>query len=328
VALRYLLDSDVHSFGTAGGTYVFWTRRETDFNPWTMLNDPQPEDIKRLLQAPWRRQGAPDVESNDFYALCVTSNQSRMVVRSWIATTVAGVRKNLDTYFKAQRIVGPNGDDSPYPLNRLALALVRRFADLSPQVMPALLEFALTGRPLPLWLADRAVQRARADTDNRMTRPRAAVMRLVFESQRLHFPNKEVPIVNAELDQQNTSAAYLCGRLLAVLEEVQRCAMPGVNATIVDKYFGTACSAPATVFGTLMRNAQAHLAKLRKTKKGAHYLLQKRIEEVSALMPPQGFPLTLTLQDQALFALGYYQQRAAGFYHKNEEVEESEEAEE
>ncbi|MFO8008481.1 MAG: type I-C CRISPR-associated protein Cas8c/Csd1 [Candidatus Brocadiia bacterium] len=326
LALRHLLDSPAHSFATAGGTYVFWTREPTEFNPWQFVSQADPEEVQRLLKTPWGRGGVPEMEPNEFYALCVSSNQSRMVVRSWLHTTVGQVKENLAAYFRAQRIVGPDGSDAPYPINTLILSLVRRFDDLSPQVVPALLEFALTGRPLPTYLLHQAVQRARADTDNRMTRPRAAIMRMVLESQR--STQKEGLTVSPELDPQNAHPAYVSGRLLAVLEEVQRRAIPGVKATLVDKYFGTACSAPASAFGVLMRHAQAHLGKLRKTSEGTHYLLQKRLEEVSGLLPADGFPRTLTLQDQALFALGYYQQRAAGFYQKEGEQQQETEQEE
>ena len=111
-----------------------------------------------------------------------------------------------------------------------------------------------------------------------------------------------------QLDLSNRDPAYLCGRLLAVLEQIQKQAIPGISATIIDRYFGTASSAPATVFGHLMRGAQAHLAKLRKTKEGAFYGLQQRLEEILNFLGE--FPGTLTLKEQALFSLGYYHQRA------------------
>jgi CRISPR-associated protein Csd1 len=121
-----------------------------------------------------------------------------------------------------------------------------------------------------------------------------------------------------ELDPDNQSAAYLCGRLLAVLEEVQERAIPGANATIIDRFFGTASSAPASVFGRLLRGAQPHLAKLERDNRGAYVALQQRLESILSGIKVQragtqytGFPSTLTLQDQGLFSLGYYHQRAA-----------------
>ena len=49
----------------------------------------------------------------------------------------------------------------------------------------------------------------------------------------------------------------------AVLEQVQERAIPSANATIVDRFFGTASSAPASVFGRLLRGAKKILAEMR-----------------------------------------------------------------
>jgi CRISPR-associated protein Csd1 len=109
-----------------------------------------------------------------------------------------------------------------------------------------------------------------------------------------------------ELDKGNTNPAYLCGRLLAELEAIQRASI-NPKATIVDRFYGSASTAPASVFGNLMRGTQAHLAKLRKEKPGLAVVFQKRLEEIqSGLM---GFPRVLTMEEQGLFALGYYHQR-------------------
>ncbi len=121
-----------------------------------------------------------------------------------------------------------------------------------------------------------------------------------------------------QLDKDNKNAAYRCGRLLAVLEEVQRRAIPNVSATIVDRFFGTASSAPVSVFGRLLRGAQPHLAKLERDNRGAYVGLQRRLEDILGGLAVHrrgaiytGFPGTLSLQEQGLFALGYYHQRAS-----------------
>lgn len=114
-----------------------------------------------------------------------------------------------------------------------------------------------------------------------------------------------------KLDPDNRHPAYLCGKLLAVLESVQEeAAKPRqLNSTIVDRFYGTASSAPASVFGHLLRGAQAHLGKLRREKPGTYTALEKRLEEIQSGLST--FPKTLTLEQQGLFALGYYHQRAA-----------------
>ena len=78
------------------------------------------------------------------------------------------------------------------------------------------------------------------------------------------------------LDETNTRPAYLCGRLLAVLKRTQQVALKSVKATLIDRFYGTASTAPATVFPRLIKGAQAHLGKLRKERLGAYTALQGR----------------------------------------------------
>ena len=95
-------------------------------------------------------------------------------------------------------------------------------------------------------------------------------------------------------------AAYHCGRLFAELEDIQKAAIPGINAGISDKFFGAASSAPASVFGLLLAGARDHLGKLRRTREGAYFGAEKRLEEIMAEI--EDFPMTLPLRDQALFS--------------------------
>jgi CRISPR-associated protein Csd1 len=90
--------------------------------------------------------------------------------------------------------------------------------------------------------------------------------------------------------------AYYCGCLLAVLERAQRAALGETNTTLVGRFFGAASSAPASVFGRLMRLSQAHLEKLRKEKPGVHKALRQHIQDITH---PHlaAFPRTLTLEE-------------------------------
>jgi CRISPR-associated protein Csd1 len=168
-----------------------------------------------------------------------------------------------------------------------------------------------------------AVKRNRAEQT--ITRPRAALIKMVLLSQHTDFPEEDSM---AQLDTQNQDPAYLCGRLLAVLERIQQAAIPGAGSTITDRFYGTFSSAPASVAGVLLRKSQAHLAKLRKERRGTERALQGKLEEIQALL--NDFPRTLTLEQQGLFGLGYYHQRAqdrADAIARKQEKEEAEAAE-
>jgi CRISPR-associated protein Csd1 len=306
-ALNHLLANERSSLRVGPVVYVFWTRQEVGFSPRDFLDRPDPQRIKDLVAAyrtgdeRYLRAGS----DTDFYASALSASGGRAVVRDWLHTTVGNARRNLARWFDLLDEVDEWGQPgAPLGVFRLAVSLHRRADDIEPQLPRVLVHVALHGGALPSWVLAQALKRCRADQD--VTYPRAGLIKAVLASQSEGMEVQSMTqVVPAE-----TRPACLCGRLLAVLEEVQRqAALPGkVGATIVDRFFGSACTAPASVFGNLLSQAQHHLGKLRKTRPGAHYALQRRLEEV--LAPLAGFPATLSLKEQALFSLGYYHERA------------------
>ncbi|MGI6129937.1 MAG: type I-C CRISPR-associated protein Cas8c/Csd1 [bacterium] len=306
-ALNSLIASEDNHVTIGPSVYVFWTRKEHGFSPVQFLSTPDPKDIRELIKSVYSAKSALAPDSTQFYALALTSSGGRVAVRDWLVTTVGEVQKNLARYFQTQRLVDRGGEyGQPYGLFTLAVSLFASSKDIKPHVIQAFMNVALLGRPLPRWVLYQAVRRCAVEQT--VTRPRASMIKMAL----VWGQNKEGEEgLMEKLDPANCNPGYLCGRLLAVLEFIQSAAMPGIKATIVDRYYGTASSAPASVYGRLLRSTQAHLTKLRKEKAGAHVSLQRLMGEVLGKL--KEFPSTLSLQDQALFALGYYHQRVAGW---------------
>jgi len=311
-ALNALLGSDETHLHVAGVEYVFWTARPATFSPIRFLAAPDASEVRQLLQAVWTGSEAATTgeDLTACYAMVLGASGGRAAVLSWIDSTIGEAKRCLAQYFALQELVNTDGSaGAPLPVWQLAAATVRDMAKESPpELVPSsLVQFALTGAPLPMDLLYLAVRRNRAEQS--VTRQRAMLIKLVMGSR--DQMARERSGWMSELDLSNREPAYLCGRLLAVLEAIQARALNNPNATIVDKFYGSASSAPASVFGTLLHGAQAHLSKLRKDERsrGAYLALEQRLEEI--LEPLQEFPTTLTLQEQGLFALGFYHQRAA-----------------
>ena len=303
-ALNHLLADERSSIFLGPSAYVFWTREESSFDPILMVR-PDPESVKLLFASPL--SGARYTETgNGFYALALSASGGRAVVRDYLETTVPSAEENLRKWFRAQGIVDVRGEPaSPLGLYALAASAYRDAnKEMTPQIPASLVRAALKGGRVPEDLLARAVRRNRAESD--VSRPRAALMKLVL------VYGGEGEIMADALDSlkpEVRDSAYNCGRLLAQLEDLQRAAIPGVKATIVDRYYGAASSAPASVFGTLMRNHTAHIGKVRKERPGVGTAIQDRIGEITTNIG-QEFPRTLTMRQQAVFALGYYHQRA------------------
>ena len=115
------------------------------------------------------------------------------------------------------------------------------------------------------------------------------------------------------LDLENNHPAYRLGRLFAALEKIQEDANPGINATIRERYYGAASSSPVSVFTTLLRLKNHHLAKL--TNRGRAVNFERLLAEIMGGI--QDFPRHLSLPEQGRFAIGYYHQRQ-DFFRKSE----------
>jgi CRISPR-associated protein Csd1 len=111
--------------------------------------------------------------------------------------------------------------------------------------------------------------------------------------------------------------AYNCGRLLAVLDDLQYAAQGRVGAGVVARYYGNASTFPRNVFPTLLKRAKPHAAKLKKdpAKQAAGFALESKINGICGLFTARTpgtapeFPGLLSPQEQGRFALGFHQQK-------------------
>ena len=116
------------------------------------------------------------------------------------------------------------------------------------------------------------------------------------------------------LNVNETNQGYLLGRLMAILEKAQKDALGDVNASVLDKYLNSALAAPETVFPTLLKLFEKHLAKSEK------FYIKVILGEIMEYFSSEGFPQTLDFRDQGRFLIGYYHQNQQ-LYTKKETVE-------
>ena len=301
-ALNFLLSSEQNHLKVNETVCVFWTRtQQTSFNFGTLLSKPDAAQVKALADGIRSGKRGAALDDDAFYAVTLSASGGRTVIRDWIDTTVGEAKAALQRWFALQALMDERGElAAPLGLYLLAGSTVRELKDLPVTTPRALLNAALTQTPLPMAMLYQAVRRNRAEQG--VTRPRAALIKLVLLSHQPH----EMETTMVELDPTHPDPAYHCGRLLAVLADIQEAAIG--KAAIVDRFYGTASSAPASVFGRLLRGAQPHLAKLERDRRTTASALNRRLEGVVSAL--SSFPTTLTLQQQGLFALGFYHQRA------------------
>jgi CRISPR-associated protein Csd1 len=305
--LQELIDGKEHHIKIGDESIaLFWTSR--GFGESSLLeifDDPQPEDVKRLLRATEHPSGARVVESERYRMMALSGSGARISIRSWLDMALPKAQENMLLWLERQRIADYRSEDgtSVFSVYRLLRTTVRsgpgaRSEPLPPRALPDMVTAALLGQAPPWSLAQLALGRARVE-EHPVPAARAALLKLMLS----HQQEDGQPDLT-RLNEDHPSPGYQCGRLFCELEEAQHAAL-GIRS-MSGRFYGSASMTPALVFGRLVRGAQPHLDRLQRDRPGAYFALQERLTEIMGRI--DSFPSTMSIQEQALFALGYYHQ--------------------
>ncbi|WP_424529242.1 type I-C CRISPR-associated protein Cas8c/Csd1 [Sphaerisporangium viridialbum] len=313
-ALNDLLSNDKHRRRGDDNVFIWWLREPADFDP-LIIDAPHLKDVERLLQEVRRGQTGTLVDDNAFYALTLSANQSRVVVRDWLDVPLPEIKRRFAAWFLDHASTELWSDGLKYVALWQMVRASGRWNRGRKAYQPGsaahglerdLLHAALHGTPPPSSLVPQLLHRIR--NDHHIDLPRVAMLRLALTRP----PYKEN--VMPGLDETATDPAYVWGRLFAVLEAIQRRALPDTNATIRDRYFGLAMTQPAATMRLLRTNANGHLKKLigKEATRPAGRALDGRLASISQLIDREsGLPAHLDARGQVQFILGYDHQRAS-----------------
>lgn len=283
---------------------LFWTQKETEFNPLMVTNPPTSTEVVKLFGSIWNGESKVGevVDSNMFYSLTLSSAAARISVRDWTAISIAEYKKNIADWFEDIEI--DNGANIYSPLYRMVNATFkassrdRKDPDAKSRIGPILWYAAIKGRmyKLPIMVLQTVLNRLWVG--DYFSTGKAAVIKLVINRN----TNKKM---KSTLDENNTSVAYLCGRLFAHIESMQRMAIGKVNSGIKERFFAAAAQQPAYVFGILLtKNVPVYERKVDKKWK-------EKLEGIAKMISKNGvFPQRFAPIEQGEFALGYYYQKA------------------
>ncbi|MEK0082681.1 type I-C CRISPR-associated protein Cas8c/Csd1 [Benzoatithermus flavus] len=303
-------------------TVVFWADvPEAEVIVHGLFDPPPPDEkseaaaVRDVLEQMARgrpiREVRPDIaEDTRFYVLGLSPNAARLSMRFWHETTFGDLTRHFQEHWQDLRLEPSPWGGSPPALWRLLMELAPqgKAENVPAHLAGELTRSVLTGGRYPRALLAAALMRMRADRAVNGRRVALCKAVIVRELRCNSSSSAEDHLVS--LDRDETNPGYRLGRLFAVLEDIQRAALGwSVNATIRDRYYGAASATPASVFPLLIRNANHHLASIRKVRGGGlAYALEKEMGQIL-----DGFgtvlPRNLGIEDQGRFAIGYYHER-------------------
>ena len=317
-------------------TAVFWaversSKRQVSADFMQLLDQPDPLAVRDYLDGIWGSH-PPEIAKSDFYVTILLKGTGRFSVRSWHTDTLGNADCYVKQYFNAINL--PDFSEG-VTLGNMARATIaktkKQKTKPAPATYNALFEAASRGTSLPFGLLVSMIERQRAelasgDPKTKDFRSRLAARTALIQ---LYFALKPDNPFDTTLGEiMNTKdTAILCGRLLALLDEIHNKAHDGKSASSpANRLYGAASATPALVFPRLCELARYHLQKMNSGL--AHKLefgvpkerrdddVQEDFEGLAAVVSRlkevsgDTFPRMLSLEDQGRFALGFYYERA------------------
>jgi CRISPR-associated protein Csd1 len=305
--------------GNTLATYWFLEKLPDEEDPLSWLTEP-PEQTQasaelkaqELLRA-INDGKRPDLANNRYMALILSGAAGRVMVREILQGTFESLARNIDCWFSDLSIVNREGNGiATRPkffsvVNAIEFLskdgrILRNIDDVPPPLIRELWRSAITGGQIPSSAVSRTLMRIRSDMVSDMP-----PMETRFSIIKSYFSRKGDENMKPYLNPEHPHPAYHCGRLLAVLARLQRTALGDVGAGVVQRYYTAASQTPGLILGRLAANAKNHLGKI---EGGLVYWYEDQIAEIMGRIKDT-VPRTLTLEEQSLFALGYYQQIAS-----------------
>lgn len=327
-ALNYLLSDRSHGTTIGDTAVVYWSEEgdERYQNIFACVSEPTMENqeivdgvFKNLAEG--KAVVAQDVKDSldmekRFYILGLAPNAARLAVRFFYQDSFGNILKHIKEHYDRMEIVRPAADAVEYLgiWRMLQETVNKKSRDKKPvpSMSGTVYRSIISGSRYPATLYQAVLGRIRAEQDDgdsriyKITRGRAAIIKAYL----LKNGNIREEITMA-LNEDSNNTAYILGREFAVLEAIQEEANPGINATIKDKYFNSACATPAAIFPILFKLKNSHIKKMNNGAKEIYY--EKMLCDLQGrLTVAEGqraaCPRRLTLEEQGMFILGYYHQ--------------------
>ncbi|MBE6085439.1 MAG: type I-C CRISPR-associated protein Cas8c/Csd1 [Selenomonas ruminantium] len=330
-ALNTLLADSRHVKVFGDTTLVYWAEQDNEsyqdcfggfcLQDENIMEDKVLEHIFSCLKKdePINYQGVDVDYNNKFYILGLSPNAARLSVRFFLQSDFGTILKNAAKHMENMELVRPSYKKKHIPLWLLLAATVSpksRDKAASPLLSGAVLKSILTGNRYPESLFQYVMLRIRSEQDNAEASP--PIYKITYERCAIikaYLCRNGKRGITVALNEDEKDVAYVLGRIFAVWEHIQEEANRGINATIKDRYFDSACATPARIFPILQKLSGHHLRKLEDRKK---IYFEKQLTSLMGKINAGAIPNILQLKDQGMFILGYYHQVQARYTKKED----------
>ncbi|MGN0575379.1 MAG: type I-C CRISPR-associated protein Cas8c/Csd1 [Ruminococcus sp.] len=267
--LNMLIEDKKHCVMIKDLAIIFFAMKSDDSKECDCMCDflsSSPTDTEKSLESMFRKaQGGSvgdtnyEIDNNViFYIAGLTSSSISRISQKFIYRNKFGtIVENLIQHQKDLQIDSENDKPIVFSMIEKQLVSPEALSDSSsskvpPPLLSSIILSALNGTNYPNALLENVVRRIKTDRDIEEKHfincnyIRTGIIKACINRKMRNSGKKEE--FTMALDLENNNGAYLCGRLFAVYEKIQKEASGGeLNRTIKDSYFASACARPATI---------------------------------------------------------------------------------
>lgn len=339
-ALNYMLADREHSFVVGDISVVCWAKDgNSDFQDSFLAalrgesqsySTAEVQDMAgKLCKAEYVSFDESKLDKDcEFYVLGLSGSKARVSVRFFYRNSFGHLLENVKKH-KDRLLIDAPGFENP-----TKMSLWRLLRETKPRskkkndgekkpttedymIYNDVLQSILRNEQYPPSLYSSVLTRIGAE--GAVTPGRAAILKAYFLTSPHHDVSESV--LGEDLNPDCENVPYNLGRMFSVLETIQWYYNSDTKDTIKNRFFIGASTTPAVIYPSLLDLSEYHLKRL--SEKKQHWL-RGLLSGIKKKIGTE-YPVSLNVQQQAAFYLGYYQQTQQRFHKKDENINKNEE---
>ena len=318
MALNYLLNSDDHTLYIGSMALVFWAEDPSSvyqdlfsFSLYSSDRKYRGKDLFTMLSRicngyPVLFNGEKINPGIKFHILGLTPNKGRIAVKLYLKNTFGSIIENVMAHHERLKIVcEPWNEGKPITVWDVMYETVdkdNRNDKPREDVACSLIKAMIMGIEYPVFLMNSILIRSKAERD--INHIKAAMLKAFYLKKKYKGFDYPEEVLTVSLCRESRNEAYNLGRLLSVLDRIQQIAMPNVQFSVKDKFWGGMMTTPATVFPIVLKLIQPYINRLSDSNR---IYFDNMIMEIMNKFG-ESLPSRLAVAEQGAFVLGYYHQ--------------------
>lgn len=265
-------------------------------------------------------------EDMEFHIIGLKPNMSRIAVKFYYRQKFGELLHNIAKFQENMQLSEQINIVSMDQIVKACISPRSSKNEINPAIFDKLFDAMIYGKPLPKQIYNKMISMQTKIKDKEL-KEKKYNLKVNTGVIKAYLINNEKEDLKVSLDKEKKDPAYLCGRLFAVAEHLQKQqayerGIKKLNKTIKDTYFKGALGTPAKVLPKILKLSQTHIKSLKYDSSKTMY--DNEFAGIFGTLDST-FPDRINGKEQGIFLIGYYHEKVFLDKKRQEEIEKAKE---